>query len=393
MLRPSRTRYVSRIAATSCLFMAAVGAHALPKVLICAAAASTITNQFTDPQAKLLGTGRFQSVDIFLASTGTPTLAELQAYDAVIVWSNVNFSNAAALGDVLADYVDAGGGVVIAVFANSTTTANRSLTGRWVAGTYNIIPPALGNQSGASSLGSILEAGHPMADGVSSISATTASRPLTTLINAGCEKIATWADGKTLMATHPLQNRCDIGLYPPSNAVSAGFWNQTTDGAAILANSLCYASAKRATLASYAVDQGLNFGGNLASLAASDDDKAIVLCDELDPNAQITIEGSVPSGLSYARSYVFTETSASRNDLSMFTDCFNFSTSQFDGLAFATSTLTDTRKWSKTPAASYVNAVTGSIRLRIRWIPQADIDAGDGWTQSIDCVRMIETLG
>jgi hypothetical protein len=47
-------------------------------------------------------------------TTVAPTLATLSAYDAVLVYSQQTWSEPAALGDVLADYVDAGGGVVLA---------------------------------------------------------------------------------------------------------------------------------------------------------------------------------------------------------------------------------------------------------------------------------------
>jgi len=51
-----------------------------------------------------------------VSETYTPSLAELMAYDAIFVWGSASLSGD-LFGDVLADYVDAGGGVVIAVFA------------------------------------------------------------------------------------------------------------------------------------------------------------------------------------------------------------------------------------------------------------------------------------
>src|SRR5689334_10906644 len=81
-------------------------AQAQPKVAIVAAASSSITaGQFTDPRAKLMGTGLFAAVDIIPVFAGqpVPTLAQLQQYDAVMTWSNVAYNNPAALGDALAD--------------------------------------------------------------------------------------------------------------------------------------------------------------------------------------------------------------------------------------------------------------------------------------------------
>jgi hypothetical protein len=55
-------------------------------------------------------------VDIILANSVTPTLAQLMQYACVIVWGWNQFTNPATLGDNLADYIDAGGGVVLADF-------------------------------------------------------------------------------------------------------------------------------------------------------------------------------------------------------------------------------------------------------------------------------------
>jgi len=217
-------------------------AGTLPDVAIVAAAASSSSDpRFTDPQAKLMSTGQFNSVTIINAATGTPTLAQLQAFESVMTWSNVNYSNPVLLGDTLADYVDSGGGVVVAVFANSTTTALRRLEGRWITGGYEVIPSASGNQTGQAFLGNILVPGHPTMNGVSSFDGGSSSfRPVTTSLTPGSTKIAEWSDGKTLVAVGASIHRADLGFYPPSNAVSSTWWNQNTDGALLMANALTY---------------------------------------------------------------------------------------------------------------------------------------------------------
>lgn len=367
------------------VFVAAIGSgYALPDVLICAAASTSITaGQFTDPQAKLQATGRFGNVDIFNASSGTPTLSQLQAYDAVIVWSNVNFSSASALGDVLADYVDAGGGVVLAVFANSTTTVNRYLTGRWQIGNYNVIPPALGTTSGSSSLGSTLDPGHPLMEGVNSLSATTASRPTSLALNSGCKVVSTWADGKFLTATHPLQNRCDIGLYPPSNAVSAGFWNQATDGASVLANALRWAASVRVNPSSINVMAGTQFGGSVASLAQSDNDKLSIINDEFDSNTEVEFEAMVPTGTYGTILYMIAEVAATRTDLLVFVDHFHHDSQSWINWGSGLATLSDKRMWVKVNSSGNISGL-GTVKSRIRFTPTADLDAADGWSESID---------
>jgi hypothetical protein len=214
----------------------------LPDVAIVAAAATSSTaGQFTDPQAKLMGTGLFNSVTIVNAATSTPTLAQLQAFDAVMTWSNVNYQNNVAMGDVLADYVDGGGGVVVAVFANATTTAARVLGGRWETGGYEIIDAPGTSTTGAASLGNILVPGHPIMQGVNTFAGGTSSfRPSTTAVTPGSTRIAEWSDGRTLVAVGASPQRADLGFYPPSNAVSSTWWDQNTDGARLMANALLY---------------------------------------------------------------------------------------------------------------------------------------------------------
>jgi hypothetical protein len=215
--------------------------------LVAAAGSGSTAAQFIDVRNKLLDTGFFSSVTIWDASTtgSTPTLGDLTQFDAVLVWSNTTFQNADNLGNVLADYVDNGGGVVVAVFATSTTTVGRSLGGRFRAGGYEIIPTQSGNTGGTASLGAILVPDHPTVAGVTQLlGGTTASRPTTTSLTSHGVKIAEWSDGKTLIAVSTqFPNRVDLGLYPPSRDAVSTSWVPTTDGARILANALLYAAA------------------------------------------------------------------------------------------------------------------------------------------------------
>ena len=86
--------------------------HALASVLI--AGAPSTASWLNDVQAKIAGTGLISgSVDVLNVGSSTPTLAQLQAYDAVLFFSDASFADPTTFGNVLADYVDAGGGVVV----------------------------------------------------------------------------------------------------------------------------------------------------------------------------------------------------------------------------------------------------------------------------------------
>ncbi len=67
----------------------------------------------------LVSTGLLSPVDIshLDCETDTPLLADLIPYDAILVWSKNAFHDQTALGDVLTEYVDQGGGLVIAPYA------------------------------------------------------------------------------------------------------------------------------------------------------------------------------------------------------------------------------------------------------------------------------------
>ena len=234
------------IACTAALALAAGLAHAQPRVAIVAAADAAGGPRYTDPQAKLQGTGLFSAVDIIDARLTTPTLADLQQYDAIMTWSNFDYANSTTLGDNLADYVDAGGGVVVTIFANTNQGVNRTLQGRWQSGGYEIIPSAAGatTTGGNHALGAILIPGHPILDGVNSfLGGTTSWRPATTTLAAHGVKVALWTDDKTLVATSTqFPGRVDLGMYPPSDAVNASWWVSASDGARLMANALIFAA-------------------------------------------------------------------------------------------------------------------------------------------------------
>ncbi len=90
----------------------------------------------TDVAAALEGTGLFVAADLTEApGTATPALATLTAHDVVLVWSGgLAWDDAGALGDVLADGVDAGTEVVVLPFA---TAPPFGISGRFSTGGYD----------------------------------------------------------------------------------------------------------------------------------------------------------------------------------------------------------------------------------------------------------------
>ncbi|MEI6487765.1 MAG: GEVED domain-containing protein [Bacteroidota bacterium] len=201
------------------------------------------TGEINDVQSKLMVTGRFTAVDIFLGQSVTPTLAQLLQYDAVLAWGDYNFANPTLLGNNLADYVDAGGGLVTGVFA---VGGANGIAGRYSTGHYWCISNTSGYlSSGQQSLGTVYQTGHPIMHNVNSFNGGTSSfRANTFNVDAGATRIADWTDGRPLVATKTFGSSrvVDLGMFPPSNSVYGSYWVNTTDGATLMANALFYSA-------------------------------------------------------------------------------------------------------------------------------------------------------
>lgn len=215
-----------------------------PKVLICASAALTngLDNpRFTDPRNRLRGTGFFSGIDMFDAGAATPTLDQLKNYDAVLTWTNVPLFNPVAFGNVLADYTDAGYGVVAASFATGGAQTTTRIEGRWATGGYQLIDATGGVvQDSPATLGTVFYPSHPALSGVTSFSGGLKSfRPASTVLPSHAVLVAQWSDGKPLIVTSTkFHNRCDLGMYPPSSLVDPTFWTDGTNGPNIMGNAL-----------------------------------------------------------------------------------------------------------------------------------------------------------
>ena len=70
-----------------------------------------------------------------------PTVDELKEYDAILAYTSQTLTNRAEIGDLLADYVDAGGGVVLGQGAFSTGTGLGPIEGRIMTDGYSPLRP------------------------------------------------------------------------------------------------------------------------------------------------------------------------------------------------------------------------------------------------------------
>jgi len=195
-----------------------------------------------DVVAKISAAGSFDSVTGMNVSSSTPTSLELSAYNAVLVYSDTSFADADGLGDVLADYVDAGGGVVVATFAFWDSGIN--IGGRLASGGYLPFTQAGQNSPGGLTLVPVI-ADHPLLDGVTSFNGGTASYHNSVIdIAGGATLVANWSNGQPLIGTLTLTAGTVVGLnfYPPSSDARGDFWDSATDGDQLMVNALGFSA-------------------------------------------------------------------------------------------------------------------------------------------------------
>ena len=207
-----------------------------------------------DIQSNLQATGAFAVVDAFNAGSGhagaaTPTLATLQGYTAVLTWSDGIY--AAGTGDVLAQYWDGGGAVVVGMWALSSRFP---LGGRFGTGAngYMLMDATAGYEQPADTLGTVLEPQSPLMTGVASLSANQAIRSTGSVINGGVV-VAQWAsNGRPLVVRGTKAGRPIVALnmIPASATVNGVLW--TGDGAALLRNALLYSVCSPCPAGSFA---------------------------------------------------------------------------------------------------------------------------------------------
>ena len=201
---------------------------------------------FTDDvHEKIEGTGLFDTVDSFDVTTFTPTLAELQAYDAVLVYSQLEFSDPDGMGDVLADYLDAGSGVVLCG-GSYDDGADWEIRGRLVNDAYLTFAQA---DVATGAYLSLVEdvPGHALLDGVNTFDGGAQSvhhAPTATV--AGAVQVARWSNDEPLIAYWAPTDGIFVGLnfFPVSDDAYPGYglWNPSTDGDRMMANALLVAA-------------------------------------------------------------------------------------------------------------------------------------------------------
>lgn len=212
----------------------------------------------SDVAGKIAGINSIPRVDIIPVTTGypVPTLAQLRAYQSVLVYSDQSFNDNVGMGNVLADYLDQGGGVALATFA-FWNSGGLDIEGRLVTGGY--LPFTTAGQAGSVGLTLVKDLpSHPLLDAVASFNGGTSSFQNSSIsTTAGTTLVAHWSNGQPLVGAKDIGAGHFAGLnfFPPSSDARNDFWVSSTDGARLMADALLWSGKIPPTILSAPVNQ------------------------------------------------------------------------------------------------------------------------------------------
>ncbi|KAJ6255068.1 lute [Anaeramoeba flamelloides] len=208
-----------------------------------------------------VGNCRISFIDV---SEIIPSFYELRRYDSIFLYSSIDpFLDPIKIGNILAEYVKDGGGLVIcsyrALIKNALKYKKAELQGNIFQ--QNFLPISKGElrKEARGFLGDILEPNHPIVDGVKEFNGGSLSYRINCQINYEGEPhylkvIAKWDDQKPLIVAKQLKPNYGkvvaLNLWPVSGEIGStksryAFWLPSTHGKLIIANSLNYVMNKK----------------------------------------------------------------------------------------------------------------------------------------------------
>lgn len=233
-VRPTMSRRAVRMVVAACLTIAAAltgsgltrdagAAAATPPDVLIVHTADFETANLVTWVGQLTATSAFGTIDLFDAQVATPTAADLTGYEIVITFSNEIYLDPDAVGDVLADFVDAGGRVVEAAWSFACVPAvSWGLGGRWQSDGYAPIY-GLPNSCDGFSLGTsgttsmtVTDPSSPYLAGVGAIANVNIGINIDMVLRSGATLLAEWDDpASTPLAVMGTNCVAAINIFPP----------------------------------------------------------------------------------------------------------------------------------------------------------------------------------
>jgi hypothetical protein len=180
----------------------------------------------------------FSNVATFDASTILPSISFLQQFDAALVWGSVSTVSGipSGIGDVLAQYWDLGGSVVLTVDA----LCNNKLTGRFasISDGYILLDGFAKTNPSDDRLGVIYEQDSFLVLGLGTFSASPAPKCMGAVVNGGVT-VAAWKSGAPLIVRGVRTGRplVALNIYPVPGTTGSGW---TGDGANLIRNAVVH---------------------------------------------------------------------------------------------------------------------------------------------------------
>ena len=189
----------------------------------------------------LVATNTFGGVTMINVSMVTPTLEELSAFDAILVYSIDAYSDSEGLGNVVSEYALSGGGVVTASHESNT----HSLKGEWIKQKLNVYKHDDNYKEAKNSIGEVLIEGHPILAQVKSFKGNSLHARKKNPLNG--KIVSKWTDGSPLVTIRNGNEKIvDLSFWPVSDkADDLGYfsgWDSSTDGWQLIANSLSWST-------------------------------------------------------------------------------------------------------------------------------------------------------
>ncbi|KAJ5066732.1 btb (poz) domain-containing 2a-related [Anaeramoeba ignava] len=177
----------------------------------------------------------------------TPSLKDLMKYDVLFIYSDYNWSENQQTSDVVKEYVESGGGIVICgAFALSNEHPQKDFLGDIVNG---FIPLSKGKvvRNHVNHLGKF-DKKHPIMNEIKTFHGGNASFYVDTEEIYGGEVIARWDNGKPLVIEKKPSVESGLiivlNIFPISSHPFSNGWNHSTDGGKLISNAVQYCSEK-----------------------------------------------------------------------------------------------------------------------------------------------------
>jgi len=201
-------------AATGTLRSSAQGTHVQQRELVAMPMGSSISVGILSPDtlrpnnlATLLNAfPEISATVIPLASLPSISAATLAPFDVVLLsnnnqWQPAGGVSASQVGNALADYVDAGGRVIAAHYVHDFDLW--AMGGRFITGGYSpFTTSTLDRPTATYTLGTVLEPGHPLMNGISALSVSGGAALQNVGMRAGATEIARWNNNDPLIGVN-----------------------------------------------------------------------------------------------------------------------------------------------------------------------------------------------